>query len=158
SKSQTVFFDPYYNDSTYQDALATQFEYLENERWRDALLNPACTWYDLLKISAESPAMIIYLDTYSSKGNGSNIANENYARELLELFNMGVDNGYDQTDITTQSRIWTGWNIEKVDFTNAYNPFASITTNVVPGTPDPTNGYKSNLFGVWALNYKAASH
>src|SRR5439155_16103379 len=95
SKSEGVYFDPYYDDGTYQDALATQFEYLENEKWRNALLNPACTFYDLLKISAESPAMIIYLDTYQSKGNKANIANENYARELMELFTMGVDNGYD---------------------------------------------------------------
>ena len=47
--------------------LATQLEFLENDKWRNALLNPQCTFYDLLKISAESPAMIIYLDTAGSK-------------------------------------------------------------------------------------------
>jgi uncharacterized protein (DUF1800 family) len=114
---------------------------LENQKWRAALLNPQCTFYDLLKISAESPAMIIYLDTATSKGNGGNIANENYARELMELFTMGVDNGYDQADITTQSRIWTGWSLEKVAANDAFNPFAAALA-----------GNKSTNVGVWAFN------
>jgi uncharacterized protein (DUF1800 family) len=157
SKSRNTYFNTYYDDGTYQDALATQLEYLENENWRAALLKTNCTFYDLLKVSAESPAMIIYLDTYSSKGNGSNIANENYARELMELFTMGVDNGYDQNDITVQSRIWTGWNIEKVDFTNAFNPFAPETTVVFPGSTNNSTT-RSNLYGVWAFNYQTNRH
>lgn len=152
------YFDTFYDDGNIQNRLATQFEYLENDKWRTALLNPQCTFYDLLKISAESPAMIIYLDTVSSKGNGSNIANENYARELMELFSMGVDNGYDQNDITVMSRCWTGWTLEKVDFTNAFNPFAAATTNIIPGSTNLSTATKSNLFGTWAFNFKSASH
>ena len=84
------------------------WEYREMTKWRNAMLNPNCTFYDLLKISAESPAMIVYLDTVNSKGNNNNVANGNYARELLELFTYGVDNGYDQNDIVIMSRAWTG--------------------------------------------------
>ncbi len=133
SKSEN-YFGNFYSDGNIEDRLAAQLEYLENENWRNALLNSQCTFYDLLKISAESPAMIIYLDTVGSRGDGKNIANENYARELMELFTMGVDNGYDQNDITTESRIWTGWRIEKVDFTNAFNPFALKTSVIIPGS------------------------
>jgi len=158
SKSDTIYFPQYYNDGNMDNILSAQLEYWENERWRNALLNPLCTFYDLLKISAESPAMIIYLDTYSSKGNGGNIANENYARELMELFSMGVDNGYDQNDITVQSRIWTGWTLEKVDFTNAFNPFAPATTTIIPGSTNTSSTTKSNLYGVWAFNYKQGNH
>jgi uncharacterized protein (DUF1800 family) len=158
SKSETVYFPQYYNDGTYENTLAAQFEYLENEKWRNALLNPPCTFYDVLKISAESPAMIIYLDTYSSRGDGSSIANENYARELMELFSMGVDNGYDQNDITTESRIWTGWRIEKVDFANAFNPFAPQTSVIIPGSTNTSTTSRSNLYGVWAFNYKTNYH
>jgi uncharacterized protein (DUF1800 family) len=158
SKTANSYFDTYYDDGTYQDAVAAQFEYLENEKWRNALLNPACTFYDLLKISAESPAMIIYLDTVSSKGNGGNIANENYAREIMELFCLGVDNGYDQNDITVESRIWTGWTVEKVDLANAFNPFALITTNIIPGSTNISQTTKSNLYGAWAFNYKTNFH
>jgi len=91
--------------------------------------------------------MLIYLDTVLSKGNGNNVANENYARELMELFTMGVNNGYDQNDVTVMSRCWTGWSVQKVASTNADNPFASI----LPGSVN-TN------VGVWALNYKSADH
>jgi len=156
SKSRD-YFDTYYDDGTIIGQLATQIEFKENQRWRQALMNPQCTFYDLLRISAESSAMIIYLDTVNSKGNGSNIANENYARELLELFTFGVDNGYDQNDITVMSRTWTGWSVNIVDYTNEFNPFAARTTTVYPGV---TNNFTtvSNLAGVWTFNYKQANH
>jgi len=158
SKSANDFFDTYYDNGNYQNRLGTHFEYLENLRWRNALLNPQCSFYDLLKISAESPAQIIYLDTVDSRSDGSNVANENYAREVLELFTFGVDNGYDQTDITVQSPIWTGWRIEKVDFTNYSNPFALATAVIIPGSTNPSTTIKSNLYGAWAFNYKTNFH
>ncbi len=154
-----VYFAGKYDDGSLENALAAQAEYLENDRWRNALLNPACTFYDLLKISAESPAMIIYLDTVSSRGDSSRIANENYARELMELFSMGVDNGYDQTDITVMSRTWTGWTLELFDPGDAANPFATKTTNQVANvnTNIPADDYR-NLVGVWARRYRSDWH
>ena len=133
------YVDNFYPDSTISTPVAVQFEYRENDRWRNALLNPACTFYDLLKISAESPAMIIYLDTVTSRGDGTRVANENYARELLELFTFGVDNGYDQNDITVMSRAWSGWTIKFVDFTNVSNPFAAQTTTIIPGSTNASS-------------------
>jgi uncharacterized protein (DUF1800 family) len=141
------YFDGFGFDPTTATRVATQFEYLENERWRNALLNPNTTFYDLLKISAESPAMIIYLDTVLSKGNGSNVANENYARELMELFTMGVNNGYDQNDITVMSRCWTGWNVQKLAVANANNPQAP-----------PLSGAVNTNVGVWAFKYRTNDH
>lgn len=130
-----------------QEQIATQFEFLENDRWRAVLLNPTGTFLDLLRVSAESPAMIIYLDTVTSRGDGGRIANENYARELLELFTFGVDNGYDQTDITTLSRCWTGWYVEKVAVADAFNVFATALP-----------GLKSTNVGVWAFNFRTSYH
>ncbi len=158
SKSYTYFGGFYNGDAgVREDRMAAQAEYLEIDRWRTALLNPTCSFYDLLKISVESPAMIIYLDTVGSSGDRANIANENYARELLELFTVGVDNGYDQNDITLLSRAWTGWRLELVNPTNASNPFAPRTT---VNLPNATNNFTavSNLFGVWAFNYKSGFH
>lgn len=66
---------------------------------------------DLLLYSATSPAMLIYLD------NVLNLAaepNENYAREILELYAFGVDNRYTQTDIEQLAKCFTGWSIKKV--------------------------------------------
>jgi uncharacterized protein (DUF1800 family) len=155
SKSRD-YFDQYY-DGAILGELATQLEFKENQRWRQALLNPHCTFYDLLRISAESPAMIIYLDTVNSRGDGGRIANENYARELLELFTFGVDNGYDQNDITIMSRAWTGWSVNILDYSNEFNPFAARTTNVLPGVTN-NFGAVSNLAGVWSFQYKQANH
>ncbi len=53
-----------------------------------------------------SPAMLIYLNgEYSTVES----PNENYARELYELFSLGHDNGYTQEDIVETARALTGW-------------------------------------------------
>jgi len=142
-------------DSTTADQLATDWEWREMAKWRNAMLNPNCTFYDLLKISAESPAMIVYLDSVNSKGNNNSIANENYARELLELFTFGVDNGYDQNDIIIMSRAWTGWSVEVVDTPNADNPFAPASATYYPNT---NSSSKANVIGTLAFNFKAGNH
>lgn len=149
------YFDGKVIDGT-EDQTSTNLEYRELQRWRQALLNPNVTFHDLLTISAESPAMIIYLDTVNSRGDGTRIANENYARELLELFTFGVDNGYDQNDITIMSRAWTGWSVDIVDFTNEFNPFAPLA----PPRPGTTNNppRQSDRDGIWAFKYKANTH
>ncbi|MCI0535144.1 MAG: DUF1800 domain-containing protein [Verrucomicrobiales bacterium] len=126
-----------------EESIATNFEYRELIKWRDVLLNPNGTFYDLLKISAESPAMVIYLDTVTSK-NGA--ANENYARELMELFTMGVDNGYDQQDIEEMSRAWTGWQVDKLIPGQEDNPFARPISNPVARA------------GYWSLRFRGDYH
>jgi uncharacterized protein (DUF1800 family) len=137
------------------DRLAANMEFRELNRWRNAMLNPQCTFYDLLKISAESPAQIIYLDTVNSRGDGTRVANENYARELFELYTMGVDNGYDQNDIVVMSRAWTGWRVRLVDPRNEFNPFApqSTTYRAADG-----NTSISNLVGLWSFVFDASRH
>jgi uncharacterized protein (DUF1800 family) len=87
---------------------------------------------DLLVATAESPAMLLYLDNASSMGPDSTVAekdkeraqrqnkplppsglNENYARELMELHTLGVDGGYTQHDITEMARVFTGWTVDQ---------------------------------------------
>ena len=147
------YFDATYDDGTLMDKLAADWEYREMNGWRTALMNTNCTFYDLLRVHAESPAQIVYLDTVNSRGDGNNVANENYGRELFELYCMGADNGYDQLDITAVSRAWTGWSVELVDVSQASNPFASpaLTYGFYPG--NGTSG-RSNVVGVWAFNFK----
>ena len=149
------YMDRFYDDGLMMNHIATAFEYREIKLWREALENPNCTFYDLLKIHAESPAQIIYLDTVGSRGDARNIANENYARELFELFAMGVDNGYDQNDIVVMSRAWTGWTVRLVDATNQFNMFApqSTTVRVLNG-----NTSVSNLVGVWTSVFRSDWH
>ncbi|MCI0535469.1 MAG: DUF1800 family protein [Verrucomicrobiales bacterium] len=148
------WFDGFYDgDDPRRSVNAVNLEFREIQRWRQALLNPKCTFYDLLKISAESPAMIIYLDTVRSRGNGPEIANENYARELLELFTYGVDNGYDQTDIVETSKAWAGWRVAMQKPENEFNPLA-------PPLFHPSNQPREavNHTGVWSFWYRPDRH
>ena len=67
---------------------------------------------NLLIQLSKDPAMIMWLDNQDN--HGSNI-NENYGREILELFAMGVGN-YTEEDIKETSRAFTGWRIVNPDY------------------------------------------
>ena len=76
-------------------------------------------FYDLLLATAESPAMLFYLDNAESvspsrqrpNARYKRGLNENYGRELLELHTLGVDGGYTQKDVIEVARCFTGWTI-----------------------------------------------
>jgi len=91
-------------------AEAAQVEYQEYQFLYDNALG---SFGDLLLFSATSPSMLIYLDNVL---NVAGAANENYAREILELFAMGVDNRYEQIDIEQLSKCFTGWTVCKVEY------------------------------------------
>ena len=60
---------------------------------------------DLLTAMAKDPAMLVFLDaTYNVKG----APNENFGREVMELFTLGVGN-YTEDDIREAARAFTGW-------------------------------------------------
>jgi uncharacterized protein (DUF1800 family) len=65
------------------------------------------SYRDLLVDLAKNPAMIYWLD---NNGNHRGAINENWGRELMELFSMGVGN-YSEDDIKEASRAFTGWTI-----------------------------------------------
>ncbi|MEO6924762.1 MAG: DUF1800 domain-containing protein, partial [Bryocella sp.] len=91
--------------------------------------NALGTFHDLLLATAESPAMMVYLDNWISIGpdsmangvnpnrpgskKGARGLNENYGREVMELHTVGVNGGYTQADVTTLSSILTGWGVER---------------------------------------------
>jgi len=62
---------------------------------------------DFTSAIGKTSAMLIYLNGLE---NTSYSPNENYARELYELFTLGVDNGYTQQDIVETSKALTGYN------------------------------------------------
>jgi len=67
---------------------------------------------DLIRSSATSPAMLVYLDgKENKKSNPNDVPNENYARELMELHTLGVDGGYNQQDVYEAARCLTGWRL-----------------------------------------------
>ena len=67
---------------------------------------------DLLVELSRDPAMIIWLD---NQDNHSGSINENYGRELLELFSMGVGN-YTEQDIKECARAFTGWTVSNTRY------------------------------------------
>lgn len=78
---------------------------------------------DMVLASARHPAMLFYLNNLLSIGPRSPAGrrsagrdrprglNENYARELLELHTVGVEGGYDQSDVEELARVLTGWTV-----------------------------------------------
>ncbi len=71
---------------------------------------------DLVRASALSPAMLIYLDGQKNrKASEDEQPNENYARELLELHTLGVHGGYTQDDVMEAARCLTGWTMREND-------------------------------------------
>ncbi len=82
---------------------------------------------ELLTEMAKNPAMIYWLDNCE---NHAHAVNENWGRELLELFSMGVGN-YTEVDVRECSRAFTGWTMQpklprfpigRFDWIFEYNP------------------------------------
>ncbi len=65
---------------------------------------------ELLLAVSRDPAMLIWLDNVH---NHRDAPNENYARELMELFSMGL-NTYTQEDVVQSARAFTGWGLRRV--------------------------------------------
>lgn len=67
---------------------------------------------DLIRASATSQAMLVYLDGKENRKAGPHqVPNENYSRELLELHTLGIDGGYTQRDVSEVARCLTGWRL-----------------------------------------------
>lgn len=67
---------------------------------------------DLLISMAQDPAMLVFLD---AGVNTKDSPNENFAREIMELFTMGVGH-YSERDVQEAARAFTGWNVHNLDF------------------------------------------
>ena len=67
---------------------------------------------DLLEELSMDPAMLVWLDNHD---NHKDSINENYGREILELFSMGVGN-YTEDDIKECARAFTGWTVKNGEY------------------------------------------
>lgn len=84
-----------------------------------------------------NPAMLVFLN-----GN-RNIAaepNENYARELMELFTMGEGNGYTQADVPEVARALTGWRVDQY----GCNPTVTFNPGLFDNGPKTVLGQTGN--------------
>lgn len=78
----------------------------QNEFFR---ANAFANFGDVLKGVTQDPAMMVYLDI---AGSVRAAPNENYARELMELFSLGVGN-FSEQDVREAARAFTGWRIPR---------------------------------------------
>ena len=101
----TLFWHGHFATSIQKVKLA-YFMWLQNETLRR---NAAGNWRTMLKEISRDPAMVIWLDNASNRANGPN---ENYARELMELFTLGEGN-YTEKDIKESARAFTGFSIDR---------------------------------------------
>lgn len=83
------------------DLLKQQNEFLRQ--------NALGSFRDLLVGISKDPAMLIWLDGAT---NRKGKPNENYARELMELFSMGIGN-YTEDDVREAARALTGWSLDR---------------------------------------------
>src|SRR5581483_1640854 len=83
--------------------------------------NGLANFRTLLLDLSRDPAMIYWLDNCE---NHASSINENYGRELLELFSMGIGN-YTETDIKNVARAFTGWTFEQPIPLYPFGHFAS---------------------------------
>jgi len=85
----------------------------QNQLLREHALD---TYDVILKAISRDPAMLVWLD---NRANRKGAPNENYARELMELFTLGVGN-YTEQDVKEAARAFTGWTVDR-DLKFAYN-------------------------------------
>lgn len=83
--------------------------YRQNETLR---AHAAGNWAELIEAVAKDPAMLIYLDNAQSRARHPN---ENFARELMELFTLG-EGRYTEEDIKESARAFTGWTLDRDRF------------------------------------------
>jgi len=116
----------------WHDHFATSLEKIENAKylyWQNQLVRAQATGNlrDLLKGINRDPAMLIWLDSVL---NTRRSPNENYARELFELFGLGFENfqrgAYTEPDVQQAARAFTGWFLKQDP---GYNPPANPRNN-----------------------------
>ncbi|HEU6449744.1 MAG TPA: DUF1800 domain-containing protein [Verrucomicrobiae bacterium] len=77
-------------------------------------------WQELLLQAGQDPAMLVWLDQAQSRKQHPN---ENYAREVMELFSLG-EGHYTEHDVTEGARALTGWSLDRIDQKFVHRPMA----------------------------------
>ena len=109
---------------------------------------------DLLVELSKDPAMIFWLD---NNDNHKGAVNENFGRELLELFSMGIGN-YSEDDVKSAARAFTGWTMGNAEYMtmrankDSIWPYGRIAWHFGYRPEDHDNGEKTFLGETGNLN------
>src|SRR5581483_8045159 len=115
-EKMALYFHGHFTTAAIQKGVSPVMVYNQNQLFRNNALGNLrdLTW----QVSID-PAMMIYLDNARSDPQHPN---ENYARELMELFTLGVGN-YTEQDVRESARAWTGYVLRPRDGTVQFVPF-----------------------------------
>jgi uncharacterized protein (DUF1800 family) len=105
NEKMTIFWHNHFATSQ-QKVRYTKLMYDQNVLLRKYALG---NFRALLRQIARDPAMLIYLDNANSRKEQPN---ENFAREVMELFTLGEGN-YTEQDIKQMARAFTGWSLDR---------------------------------------------
>ena len=109
AERMTLFWHGHFT-SDYRKAADNTFMYWQNLTWRRMAMTDLRSM--LIKVTTD-PAMLRYLDLATSLASSPN---ENYSRELMELFTMGAGN-YTEEDVRQGALALTGWQLPRPDGT-----------------------------------------
>jgi uncharacterized protein (DUF1800 family) len=105
AERMTLFWHSHFATS-FQKVQLAQLMYRQNKMLREQALGNFAT---LLREVSRDPAMLIYLDNANSR---KGTPNENFARELMELFTLG-EGQYAEQDVKEAARAFTGWSVDR---------------------------------------------
>jgi len=113
-EKMTLFFHGHFTSAAIEKGSWPNYMYAQNQLFR---ANALGNLRDLTHAVSKDPAMLIYLDNASSEKAHPN---ENYARELMELFTLGHGN-YSEEDIRQSARAFTGYSLNRRSGEVAFN-------------------------------------
>jgi uncharacterized protein (DUF1800 family) len=116
TEHMVLFWHNYFTSSV-QKVKWPGFLYRQNLLFRQYALG---NFGQLLKEIVKDPAMVLYLDTQT---NRKGQPNENFARELMELFTLG-EGHYSEQDVKEAARAFTGWSFDPKSGEVVFNPKA----------------------------------
>jgi uncharacterized protein (DUF1800 family) len=120
--------------TSYEKVRSSYFMWQQNELFRRLATD---YWLRLLIEAGQNPAMLIWLDQAQSRKVHPN---ENYAREVMELFALG-EGHYTEKDVTEGARALTGWSLDRDAQRFVYRPgFHDIGDKTFLGLTGKLNG------------------
>jgi uncharacterized protein (DUF1800 family) len=139
AERMTLFWHGHFTSDFRKVGLQTPFIYWQNLTWRDMALTDLRSM--LMRVTTD-PAMLRYLDLSTSTGQAPN---ENYSRELMELFSLGVGN-YSEDDVRAAAKALAGWTEPRPDRT------AQVTVDAKNSVTQRRPVYGQPSSGLFAAN------
>jgi len=140
AERMTLFWHGHFTSDYRKVGLQSPFLYWQNLTWRRMALGDLRTM--LFQVTTD-PAMLRYLDLGNSTGRAPN---ENYSRELMELFSMGADT-FNEDDVRSGAKALAGWREPRTpEMVQGQIEQTIKNTGKPPATPPTADTVKTGVF------------